>query len=190
RPLSTSRVRATQTTPPAASPPVPAKKEGGVTNRSSCLSKTETTKDKTSTPAATPSIVNTDGVPSHAKLLSNWRCPMLATPLTMSIGKNTRKPVAAATMPRTIDNAKSGIVAPLLALKRLLCGTQPKRRRISVSTTERTIDVTIGKQTRTFPLRLSYLMSPGRNESALSASRASGFDRSQYRADVLQRLQQ
>jgi hypothetical protein len=64
----------------------------------------------------------------------------------MSIGKNTRKPVAAASaMPRTIDNAKSGIVAPLLAFKLLLCGSQPKRRRINVSTTERTIDVTTGK---------------------------------------------
>jgi hypothetical protein len=36
-----------------------------------------------------------------------------AAPLTMSIGENTRKPVAAASaMPRTIDNAKSDIEAP------------------------------------------------------------------------------
>ena len=33
---------------------------------------------------------------------------MLAAPLTMNIGKNTRKPVAAASpMPSTIDNARS-----------------------------------------------------------------------------------
>ena len=42
---------------------------------------------------------------------------------------------------------------------------QLKRRRIRVSTTERTIDVTIGKYTRTFPFGLSYFMSPGRNDS-------------------------
>jgi hypothetical protein len=36
-----------------------------------------------------------------------------AAPLTMSVGENTRKPVAAASaMPRTIDNAKSDIEAP------------------------------------------------------------------------------
>jgi hypothetical protein len=39
-----------------------------------------------------------------------------------------------------------------------------------VSTTESTIDVTIGKYTRTFPPGLSYLISPGRNESPGVAS--------------------
>jgi hypothetical protein len=49
-----------------------------------------------------------DGVASQTKLSSNGRCPVYAAMLTMSIGRKTRKPVAAARpTPRTIDIGKS-----------------------------------------------------------------------------------
>jgi len=68
---------------------------------------------------------------------------------------------------------------------------QLKIRRIRVSTTERTIDVTIGKYTRTFPFGLSYLMSPGRSDSPgvtsdlLAAARRSASQPMQARASTM-----
>src|SRR5262249_53027124 len=66
--------------------------------------------------------------------------------------------------------------------------TQLKTRRIRVSTTERTIDVTIGKYTRTFPFGLSYLISPGKSErpgvtsDLLAAARRSASQPTKARA--------
>src|SRR5262245_10543437 len=54
------------------------------------------------------SMIRAAGVPSHAKLPSNGRCPLYAAMLTTSIGKKTRKPVAAASpIPSTIDSGRS-----------------------------------------------------------------------------------
>src|SRR5262245_23945094 len=59
------------------------------------------------------SITSEGAVPSHAKLSPNGRYPVYAAPLTMSIDKNTRKPVAAASpMPRKIDSATPTLITP------------------------------------------------------------------------------
>src|SRR5262245_7302330 len=68
---------------------------------------------------------------------------------------------------------------------------QLNKRRIKVSTIERTLDVTLGKQTRISPFGLSYLISPGRSESPgvtldlLAAARRSASQPTKARASTI-----